>query len=163
PSVLLVEDDVFVSKLMATLVEEAGYRSVTIAEHGQIADAIDRFDPKCIILDGEIGRSGRSRSWDDAAAIRRAHAALPVLTFSTAIHELKTPLTVISGQLQRARKLTSKDPERGRAAMEIAQQQIERMNRLIAGLQDYLRLKSNAVSLEVATLDLRDAIAAAIT
>ena len=237
PSVLLVEDDVFVSKLMATLVEEAGYRSVTIAEHGQIADAIDRFDPKCIILDGEIGRSGRSRSWDDAAAIRRDHPALPVLMFtadadalaeeragtsprsreagfagavpkpfiveeflatlrgavqgtlftgsdavaifpdpsgqsaaewartdffSTAIHELKTPLTVISGQLQRARKLMNTDPARGRAAMEIAQLQIERMNRLIAGLQDYLRLKSNAVSLEVATLDLRDAIAAAI-
>lgn len=237
PYVLLVEDDVLVSKLMATLVEEAGYHSVTIAEHDQIGDAIDRFDPKCVILDGEVGRTGRSRSWDDAAAIRHDHPALPVLMFtadaealaeeragtsprsreagfvgvvakpfiveeflatlhsavsgslsadadvvaifpdpsgqsaaewartdffSTAIHELKTPLTVISGQLQRARKLTTTDPERGRAAMDIAQQQIERMNRLIAGLQDYLRLKSNALSLEVVTLDLHDVVTAAI-
>lgn len=237
PSVLLVEDDVLVSKLMATLVEEAGYHSVTIAAHDQIGDAIERFDPRCVILDGEVGRTGRSRSWDDAAAIRRDHPALPVLMFtadaealaeeragtsprsrdagfvgvvpkpfiveeflatlhsavsgslsagadavaifpdpsgqsaaewartdffSTAVHELKTPLTVISGQLQRARKLTTTDPERGRAAMDIAQQQIERMNRLIAGLQDYLRLKSNALSLEVVTLDVRDAVTAAI-
>jgi DNA-binding NtrC family response regulator len=35
-----------------------------------------------VILDGEIGRDGRLRSWADAAAIRRAHPALPVLMFS---------------------------------------------------------------------------------
>lgn len=225
------------SKLMATLVEGAGYHSVTIADHDQIGNAIDRFDPRCVILDGEVGRTGRSRSWDDAAAIRRDHPALPVLMFtadadalaeeragisarsreagfvgvvpkpfiveeflatlhgaisgspsagsdavaifqdpsgqsaaewartdffSTAVHELKTPLTVISGQLQRAGKLMATDPERGRAAMAIAQQQIERMDRLIAGLQDYLRLKSRALSLEVVTFDLCDAIRAAI-
>jgi two-component system phosphate regulon sensor histidine kinase PhoR len=82
--------------------------------------------------------------------------------FSTAVHELKTPLTVISGQMQRARSFMNADPERGRAAMDLAQQQIERMNRLIGGLQDYLRLKSNALSLEVVAFDLRDAVAAAI-
>jgi len=237
PSVLLVEDDVLLSKLMATLVEGAGYHSVTIADHDQIADAIDRFDPKCVILDGEVGRTGRSRSWEDAAAIRSGHPALPVLMFtadadalaeeragtsprsreagfvgvvpkpfiveeflttlrsavqgslsagsdaiaifpdpsgpsaaewaktdffSTAIHELKTPLTTISGQVQRARNLIARDPERGRAAMDLALQQIERMNRLIAGLQDYLRLKANALSLEVVTFDLCDAAAEAI-
>ncbi|MGH2491908.1 MAG: ATP-binding response regulator [Candidatus Limnocylindria bacterium] len=237
PSVLLVEDDLLLSKLMATLVEGAGYQSVTIADHDQIGDAIERFDPKCVILDGEVGQTGRSRSWDDAAAIRRDHPALPVLMFtadadalaeeragtstrsreagfvgvvpkpfiveeflatlhsavsgslsagsdavaifpdpsgqsaaewaktdffSTAVHELKTPLTVISGQMQRARRFMNTDPERGRAAMELAQQQIERMNRLIAGLQDYLRLKSGALSLEVVAFDLRDAVTAAI-
>ena len=69
---LLVEDDVVLSKLVATLLADAGYRSVTIANHDQIAGAIDRFDPRCVILDGEVGRTGRSRSWQDAAAIRRA-------------------------------------------------------------------------------------------
>jgi signal transduction histidine kinase len=237
PSVLLVEDDLLLSKLMATLVEGAGYHSVTIADHDDIGDAIERVDPRCVILDGEVGRTGRSRSWDDAAAIRRDHPALPVLMFtadadalaeeragtsarsreagfvgivpkpfiveeflatlhsavsgslsagsdtvaifpdpsgqsaaewaktdffSTAIHELKTPLTVISGQLQRARRLMNTDLERGRAAVDLAQQQIERMNRLISGLQDYLRLKSNALSLEVVAFDLRDAVMAAI-
>jgi signal transduction histidine kinase len=235
--VLLVEDDVVLSRLMATLLDEAGYRSVTIADHDQIGDAIDRFDPKCVILDGEVGHTGRSRSWEDAAAIRRAHPALPVLMFtadanalaeeragtstrsraagfvgvvskpfvveeflatlksavqapaavgsdaiavfsdpsgpsaaewtktdffSAAVHELKTPLATISGQLQLARKLMPKDPVRGSAAMELAYGQIERMTRLIAGVQDYLRLKTNGLSLEVVIFDLRDAVAAAI-
>ena len=235
--VLLVEDDVVLSKLVATLLADAGYRSVTIANHDQIAGAIDRFDPRCVILDGEVGRTGRSRSWQDAAAIRRAHPTLPVLMFTAdadalaeeragisarsreagfvgvvskpfvveeflatlkgavqapppassdaivvfpdpsgpsaaewaridfftaAVHELKTPLATISGQMQLARKLMLKDPVRGRAAMELAFGQIERMTRLIAGVQDYLRLKTNGLSLEVVTFDLRDAVTQAI-
>lgn len=237
PTVLLVEDDVVLSRLMGTLLDGAGYRSVTIADHDEITHAIDRFDPRCVILDGEVGRTGRSRSWDDAAAIRRDHPELPVLMFTadadalaeeragtsprsreagfvgvvpkpfivdeflatlqsavqgagpraadavavftdpsgpsmadwtktdfftTAIHELKTPLTVISGQLQRARRLMTNDPERGRGAMDLALAQITRMDRLIHGLQDYTRLESAALSLEVVSFDVRDAVAAAI-
>lgn len=237
PAVLLVEDDVVLSRLMTTLVESAGYQSVTIADHDEIGHAIDRFDPKCVILDGEVGRTGRSRSWNDAAAIRREHPELPVLMFTadvdalaeeragtsprsreagfvgavpkpfiveeflatlqravqgvsppaadavtifpdpsgpsaadwaksdfftTAIHELKTPLTVISGQLQRARRFMTTDPERGRGAMDLALEQIARMERLIHGLQDYGRLESAALSLEVVAFDIRDAVAAAI-
>jgi signal transduction histidine kinase len=82
--------------------------------------------------------------------------------FSTAIHELKTPLTTISGQMQLARRLMTKDPERGCAAMDLAMRQVERMDRLIAGLQDYLRLKANALSLEVVTFDLSGAVLDAI-
>lgn len=237
PAVLLVEDDVVLSRLMASLVDGAGYHSVTIADHDEIGHAIDRFDPKCVILDGEVGQTGRSRSWDDAAAIRRDHPALPVLMFTadadalaeeragtsprsreagfvgvvpkpfiveeflatlrgavqgvappaadavaifpdpsgpsaadwsksdfftTAIHELKTPLTVISGQLQRVRRFMTNDPERGRGAMDLALEQIGRMERLIHSLQDYARLESAALSLEVVSLDMRDAVAAAI-
>ena len=235
PSVLVVEDDVVLSKLMTTLLDDAGYRSVTIADHAQIGDAIDRFKPKCVILDGEVRRTGRSRSWDDAAAIRQNHPSLPVLmftadrdalaeqragasersraagfvdavpkpfvieeflatlrravqrpesavavavfpgfngssaaewaktdVFSTAVHELKTPLTTISGQVQRARKLMASDVERAHAAMDIALQQVQRMTRLIAGLQDDLRLESNALSLELVTFDLCEAAADAI-
>ena len=237
PCVLLVEDDVILSQLVTTLVDEAGYQTVAIANHGQIADAIDRFDPKCVILDGEVGRTGQSRSWDDAAAIRRAHPALPVLMFTadadaiaeeragtstrsrdagfvgavpkpfiveeflatlqsavqgspsagsdavaifpdpsslsaaesaradfftTAIHELKTPLTTISAQIQRASKLMTVDPERGRGAVDLALQQIGRMTRLIGGLQDAIRLNCNAMTLEVVTFDLSDAVADAI-
>jgi len=82
--------------------------------------------------------------------------------FSTAIHELKAPLTTISAQIQRARKLTASDPDRGRAAMELALEQVGRMDRLIVGLQDAIRLRSNAMSLEVVTFDLSDAVAQAI-
>lgn len=237
PSVLLVEDDIVLSGLVTTLVEEAGYHAVTITDHDQIGDAINRFDPRCVILDGEVGQTGQSRSWDDAAAIRRDHPSLPVLMFtadaaaiaeervgtsprsrdagfvgavpkpfiveeflatleravqgappvgpdavaifpdpsslsatewakrdffSTSIHELKAPLTTISAQLQRARKLMTSDPERGRTALELALQQVRRMDRLIRELQDAVRLRSNAMSLEVVTFDLRDAVAQAI-
>ncbi len=70
-TVLLVEDDAVLSRLMAELLDGAGYRAVIMADHAQINEAIDRFDPKCVILDGEVGRTGRSRSWEDAARIRR--------------------------------------------------------------------------------------------
>src|SRR5207237_3634532 len=82
--------------------------------------------------------------------------------FGATIHELKTPLTTISGQMQRARKLMTSDPARGRAAMDLALMQIGRMESLIAGLHDALRLRSNAMSLEVVTFDLCDAVAEAI-
>ena len=81
-AVLVVEDDVTLSRLLTKLLDEAGYRSLAISDHEQIATAIDRFDPCCVILDGEIGRSGHARSWADAAAIRRTHPALPVLMFT---------------------------------------------------------------------------------
>src|SRR2546430_12677411 len=80
--VLLVEDDLVIGEFMANLLDEAGYRSLTIADHDQIGDAIGRFNPSGVILDGEVGRTAHSRSWADAAAIRRAHPTLPVLMFS---------------------------------------------------------------------------------
>jgi signal transduction histidine kinase len=82
PVVLLVEDEPMLKKLVGGLLEEAGYEHVTIANHDQIAAAIDRYHPQCVILDSEPPAKGRGRSWDDAAAIRRAHPELPVLMFT---------------------------------------------------------------------------------
>jgi signal transduction histidine kinase len=234
--VLLVEDDLAISKLMAKVLDDAGYRSLTIANHKEIGVAIDRFSPSCVILDGEIGRDGRLRSWADAAAIRRAHPALPVLMFSAdadalaeeragtsrrsreasfvgivskpfmidellatlqrvldappntgnaaalvseatavsatewekadrfseVIHELNTPLAAISGQMQLARRVMSKDPARGRAAMNAALQQIQRMTMLIASLQKDLHVEANQLSLDIVTFDLCEAVSEAI-
>ena len=234
--VLLVEDDPVMSKLMARLLDDAGYRSLTIADHDRIGAAIERFSPSCVILDGEIGRDGRLRSWADAAAIRRAHQALPVLMFSAdpdalaeeragtsrrsreagfvgvvskpfmieeflatlqraieappktsdgpaflsevtqlsatewekadlfsaVIHELNTPLAAISGQMQLARRVMAKDPARGRAAMNSALQQIQRMTLLIASLQKDLHVEANQLSLDIVTFDLCDAVTQAI-
>jgi signal transduction histidine kinase len=236
-AVLLVEDDLVMSKLMAKLLDEAGYRSLTIADHDQIGAAIERFNPSCVILDGQLGPTGHTRSWTDAAAIRRAHPGLPVLMFSAdsdalaeeragtsrrsrdagfvgvvpkpfmieeflatlqkataapppantvgptifpdptetsatewaktdqfsaVIHELRTPLAAISGQMQLARKVMARNPARGRAAMDVALQQIERMTQLIASLQNDLRVEANVLSLDIVTFDLCDAVTDAI-
>jgi signal transduction histidine kinase len=82
PCVLLVEDEPLLKKLVGSLLEEAGYEHVTIAEHSQIAAAIERYHPQCVILDSEPPAKGVRRSWADAAAIRRAHPTLPVLMFT---------------------------------------------------------------------------------
>jgi len=82
PCVLLVEDEPSVSKVVGQLLDEAGYEHVSIADHTQIAAAIIRWKPQCIILDSDPGSAGHERSWADAAAIRRAHPDLAVLMFT---------------------------------------------------------------------------------
>jgi signal transduction histidine kinase len=82
PWVLLVEDEPTVSKVVGKLLDEAGYEHVSIADHNQIAAAILRWKPRCVILDSEPGSAGHARSWADAAAIRRANPDLPVLMFT---------------------------------------------------------------------------------
>jgi len=82
PWVLLVEDEPSISKVVGKLLDEEGYDHESIADHAQIAAAIARRPPRCIILDSDPGSSGHERSWADAAAIRRAHPELPVLMFT---------------------------------------------------------------------------------
>jgi len=101
-NVLVVEDDVALSKLVGGLLDEAGYSAVTIADHALIGAAVERWQPRLVILDGEIRSTGEGRSWDDAVAIRRAHPDLPVVMFSAD-----------SDDLEEARAGTS---ERSRAA-----------------------------------------------
>lgn len=82
PWVLLVEDEPTLSTLVGRLLDSAGYEHVSITDHRDIAAAIVRWRPRCIILDSEPGSSGHERSWSDAAAIRRAHPDVPVLMFT---------------------------------------------------------------------------------
>jgi signal transduction histidine kinase len=81
-NVLVVEDDVSISALVGDLLSEAGYHPVTVADHAMIGAAVVRWSPRCVILDGEIRATGQSRTWEDAAAIRRAHPTLPVVMFT---------------------------------------------------------------------------------
>lgn len=97
PWVLLVEDEPTVSKVVGKLLDEAGYEHVSIADHNQIAAAVLRWRPRCIILDSEPGSAGHERSWADAAEIRRSHPDLPVLMFTadpTSTAEAKAGKTV---------------------------------------------------------------------
>jgi signal transduction histidine kinase len=81
-NVLVVEDDAALSLLVSGLLTEAGYNPVTIADHALIGAAVTQWKPRCVILDGEVRSTGASRTWDDAAAIRRAHPDLPVVMFT---------------------------------------------------------------------------------
>jgi signal transduction histidine kinase len=81
-NVLLVEDDPGLSELVSSVLSLAGYRPIAIADHTQISASVDRWQPSCVILDGELRSTGESRTWDDAAAMRRAHPTVPVLMFS---------------------------------------------------------------------------------
>jgi signal transduction histidine kinase len=82
PTVLLIEDDPGLSQVVGGLLTEAGYRPVTIADHAQIAAAVERWRPRCVILDGALLPTGQGRSWNDAIEIRRAHPGLPVVMFT---------------------------------------------------------------------------------
>lgn len=81
-TVLLVEDEPSISKIVGKLLDDAGYTHRTIADHDEIAAAVERWQPQCVILDSEPPADGQGRSWADAAAIRRAHPDLPVLMFT---------------------------------------------------------------------------------
>ena len=81
-NVLVVEDDLALSKLVGGLLDDAGYRPVTIADHSLIGAAVERWLPRLVILDGEIGSTGEGRSWDDAVAIRHTYPDIPVVMFS---------------------------------------------------------------------------------
>jgi signal transduction histidine kinase len=88
-NVLVVEDDVALSKLVGGLLDDAGYTPVTIADHALIGAAVERWRPRLVILDGEIRTTGEGRSWDDAVAIRKAHPDIPVLMFSANSDDLE--------------------------------------------------------------------------
>ncbi len=81
-NVLIVEDDAAVSAAVAEVLTDAGYRPITVVDHTLISEMVARWHPRCVLLDGEVTRSGESRSWRDAAALRRSHPALPVVLFT---------------------------------------------------------------------------------
>jgi signal transduction histidine kinase len=81
-NILVVEDDLALSDLVGGLLTQAGYRPITIADHALIGAAVGKWKPRCVILDGEVRTTGQSRTWEDAAAIRRSHPTLPVVMFT---------------------------------------------------------------------------------
>ena len=78
-TVLLVEDDTRLSEVVSSVLTLAGYHAVVISEHALIPRAMATSRPRCVIMDGELNASGHNLSWSDAAAIRRADPAVPVL------------------------------------------------------------------------------------
>lgn len=232
-TVLVVEDDAVVRRLVLDLLGEAGYDPVAIADHELIPGAVERWKPSCVLLDGELDSVGSRRSWADALAIRAQHPTLPVLLFTAddtviaearigtsdrsraaafagvvrkpfvvdeflatlanvvatphppsarevptgaigqldgggldlfgmALHELRSPLTTIGGQMQRARRLLATDPDRATEALDRALAQVGRMNRLMTEIVDHTRLETNALTLNMAPFELGGLVAETI-
>lgn len=82
--------------------------------------------------------------------------------FATTVHELRSPLTSISGQVQLARRFVARDPAREREALNLALSQVARMDRLLDELVDLSRVASRGLPLELVIFDLRDAITDAL-
>jgi len=82
--------------------------------------------------------------------------------FAITVHELRSPLTSISGQVQLARRFVARDPAREREALNLALSQVARMDRLLDELVDLSRITSNGLPLEQVIFDLRDVITDAI-
>jgi signal transduction histidine kinase len=82
--------------------------------------------------------------------------------FATTVHELRSPLTTISGQVQMARRFVAKDAVREREALSVALAQVARMDRLLDELVDLSRALSNQSPHEDVIFDLRDVVADAI-
>jgi signal transduction histidine kinase len=83
--------------------------------------------------------------------------------FATTVHELRSPLTTISGQVQLARRFVAKDPAREREALSVALAQVARIDRLLDELADLSRATSSESPLDDVIFDLRDMVADAIT
>lgn len=82
--------------------------------------------------------------------------------FATTVHELRSPLTTINGQVQLARRFVARDPARERDALNVALAQVSRMDRLLDELVDLSRALANDLPLEEDIFDLREAVAEAV-
>ncbi|HEY6203746.1 MAG TPA: HAMP domain-containing sensor histidine kinase [Candidatus Limnocylindria bacterium] len=82
--------------------------------------------------------------------------------FATTVHDLRSPLTSISGQVQLARRFIDKDSAREREALSLALAQVARMDRLLDELVDLSRVTSRAAATEQVVFDVRVVVTDAI-
>jgi nitrogen-specific signal transduction histidine kinase len=81
---------------------------------------------------------------------------------ATTVHDLRSPLTSISGEVQLARRFIAKDPARAHEALDLALAQVARMDRLLDELGDLSRVTVNPLPPERVVFDLRDVLAGAV-
>lgn len=82
--------------------------------------------------------------------------------FSTTVHELRSPLTSISGQIQLALRYIAREPGREREALDLALVQVARMNKLLDELLALSRVTSNALPSGQIAFDLRVVVSEAV-
>ena len=82
--------------------------------------------------------------------------------FSMANHDLRTPLSVILGLVQLARRAVPRDPDRVAAALADIERQSRRMLRLIQDLLDVARFETGTIPIVRSPTDLREHIRSAV-
>ena len=82
--------------------------------------------------------------------------------FSMANHDLRTPLSVILGFVQLARRAMPRDPDRVAAALVDIERQCRRMLRLIQDLLDVARFETGTIPIVATPGDLRERVHSAV-
>jgi two-component system, OmpR family, sensor histidine kinase MtrB len=82
--------------------------------------------------------------------------------FATTVHDLRSPLTSISGEVQLARRFIATNPARARLALDLALAQVARIDQLLDELGDLSRVTSNVLPLEMVVFPLRELVTDAI-
>ena len=88
-SVLIVDDDQDVSKIVAEVLSEEGFQ-ISVLRDSQpavIHAAIERLEPDVVLLDGGDG-GGYGDSWVNAAWMRERSRPIPVIMFTAHTREL---------------------------------------------------------------------------
>lgn len=100
---------------------------------------------------------------DNAQLYQQAQDALQVREqfMSIAAHELKTPLTTLTGQVQLMRRRaeqTEGTPERDRRSLLLIGGQVRRLSNLVNALLDISRIETGKLAIERAPLDICDLV-----
>ena len=83
--VLIVDNDQDISELVRALLTDEGFEVSCVSEHEKddLAAAVGRLEPDCVILDGQSGAGGDyGDSWREAAQMRARGRTVPVIMFT---------------------------------------------------------------------------------
>ena len=83
--VLIVDNDLDITDLVRALLTDEGFDVSCITDHDRddLAAAVGRFEPDCVILDGQSGAGGDyGESWAEAAQLRARGRKVPVIMFT---------------------------------------------------------------------------------
>jgi PAS domain S-box-containing protein len=117
-----------------------------------------RYGPEDVVFAEELAQRA-AQAIDNAQLYRQAQQAVQLRDqfLSLAAHELKTPLTTLMGQAQLFRRRVERDghlSERDRQTLEVINNQVARLSKMVLALLDSSRIEMGQLSLERAPIDI---------
>ncbi len=100
-------------------------------------------------------------AFNDMAAGLEARIARETRFSSDVSHELRNPLTAITSAVSLARR--SEDPERRRVALELVEERVDHLRRLVLELLEISRFDAGAVELDRQPVDIGELLAGVVT